>query len=94
MVQSTWTLEPCGEQEKEKECSRAKEKDSATKVKECSKECQKEKVKEKAKEKERKEKGMVAAYNKEKGKGNGYFICGSNDHWSKECPKEKEECQL
>ena len=33
-----------------------KEKDSATKVKECSKECLKEKVKEKAKEKERKEK--------------------------------------
>ena len=33
---------------------------------------------------------MVAAYNKGKGKGNGCFICGSNDHWSKECPKGKE----
>ena len=32
---------------------------------------------------------MVAAYNKGKGKGNGCFICGSNNHWSKECPKGK-----
>ena len=32
---------------------------------------------------------MVASYSKGKGKGNGCFICGDPNHWSKECPKGK-----
>ena len=39
-------------------------------------------------------KGKKGKGMKGRGQGQGCFICGDPNHWSKECPKVKEECQL